>query len=199
MVDHAVRRAISRRTFLKTGAATSGALVLGVYLPDRKAAAAPAGALRFTPTMVVRIYAQGRVTLVMPMVEMGQGIYTAQAMLLAEELEVGLDQVEVEHAPPNDALYANSILHIQTTGLSASVRAFWLPLRQAGAVGRSLLIAAAAKRWRVDPSTCRARHGVVSAGSRRLGYGELVDAAAALPGPAPGTVARKDTKDFQPG
>src|SRR5882762_4756562 len=102
MVDHAVRR-LSRRTFLKTGAATSGALVLGVYLPDRKAAAAPAGALSFTPNAFVRIDAQGRVTLVMPMVEMGQGIYTAQAMLLAEELEVGLDQVEVEHAPPNEA------------------------------------------------------------------------------------------------
>src|SRR3979411_52630 len=123
MVDHTVRRLLSRRTFLKTGAATSGALVLGVYLHDPKAAAAP-GALSFTPNAFVRIDAQGRVTLVMPMVEMGQGIYTAQAMLLAEELEVGLDQFEVEHAPPNDALYANSILHIQTTGASASVRAF---------------------------------------------------------------------------
>src|SRR6267154_1375996 len=80
MVDHAVRRPLSRRTFLKTGAATSGALVLGVYLPDRKAAAAPAGASSLTPNAFVRIDAQGRVTLVMPMVEMGQGIYTAQAI-----------------------------------------------------------------------------------------------------------------------
>jgi isoquinoline 1-oxidoreductase beta subunit len=120
------------------------------------------------------------------------------AMLLAEELEVGLDQVRLEHAPPNDALYANSILHIQTTGLSASIRAFWTPLRQAGAVGRMLLIEAAAKQWGVDPSTCRAQHGSVlhSASSRRLGYGELADAAAALPVPARDSVTLKQPKDF---
>ena len=103
----------------------------------------------------------------MPMVEMGQGTYTSLAMLLAEELEVGLDQVRLEHAPPNDALYANAILHVQTTGLSSSVRAFWTPLRQAGAVARTLLIAAAAKQWGVDPAACRAQHGVVSDQGRR--------------------------------
>src|SRR5712675_2518200 len=198
MVDHALRRAISRRTFLKTGAATGGALVLGIYLPDRKAAAAPAGASSFTPNAFVRIDAQGRVTLVMPMVEMGQGIYTAMAMLLAEELEVGLDQVRLEHAPPNDALYANAILHVQTTGLSSSVRAFWTPLRQAGAVARTLIVSAAAKKWGVDPGTCRARRGVVydAATARHLRYGELVDAAAALPIPASDSVALKQPKDF---
>ena len=116
----------------------------------------------------VRIDLQNVVTLVMPMVEMGQGIYTSLAMLLAEELEVGLDQVKLEHAPPNDALYANAILHRQLTGMSSSIRAFWTPLRQAGAVARTLLIAAAAKQWRVDPAVCRAKHGVVSAGSRQL-------------------------------
>jgi len=135
---------------------------------------------------------------VMPMVEMGQGTYTALPMLLAEELEVGLDQVRLEHAPANDALYANRVLHIQTTGLSTSIRAFWMPLRQAGAIGRTLLIAAAAKRWSVDPGTCRAQHGVVShpASARRLPYGELVDAAAIRPVPAPDSVALKDPKDF---
>src|SRR5882672_5243474 len=149
-------------------------------------------------SMIPRIDRRGAVTLVMPMVEMGQGIYTAMAMLLAEELEVGLDQVRLEHAPPNDALYANSILHIQTTGLSASIRAFWTPLRQAGAVGRVLLIEAAAKQWGVDPSTCRAQHGAVlhSASSRRLGYGELADAAATLPVPARDSVPLKQLKDF---
>ena len=89
---------------------------------------------------------------------------------------------------PNDALYANSMLHVQTTGLSASVRAFWTPLRQAGAVARTLLVAAAAKQWGVDPATCRARHGAVSdAPARSLGYGELADAAATLPVPDPTT------------
>jgi isoquinoline 1-oxidoreductase beta subunit len=190
-----------RRDFLKVGAALGGGLVLSVALPNAigpvwaAAEASPA----FAPNAFIRIDRKGDVTLVMPMVEMGQGIYTAMAMLLTEELEVGLDHVRLEHAPANDALYANPILHAQTTGLSASIRAFWTPLRQAGAVGRTLLVAAAAKRWGVDPAACRAQHGVVSdlAGTRHLGYGELADAAAALPVPAAGSVALKDAKDFR--
>ncbi|HWS62656.1 MAG TPA: xanthine dehydrogenase family protein molybdopterin-binding subunit [Steroidobacteraceae bacterium] len=175
-------------------------MVLSVALPSAIGPAwAAAEALpEFAPNAFIRIDRKGAVTLVMPMVEMGQGIYTAMAMLLAEELEVGLDHIRLEHAPANDALYANSILHIQTTGLSASIRAFWTPLRQAGAVGRTLLVTAAAKRWGVDPVTCRAKQGVVSdsAGARRLAYGELADAAAALPMPTPGSIALKDPKDF---
>ena len=150
----------------------------------------------FAPNAFIRIDRQGAVTLVMPMVEMGQGTYTSLAMLLAEELEVGLDQVKLEHAPPNDALYANAILHRQLTGMSSSICAFWTPLRRAGAVARTLLIAAAAKQWGVDPAVCWAKHGVVSAGSRQLSYGQLVDAAAALPVPTPDSLALKDPKDF---
>jgi isoquinoline 1-oxidoreductase beta subunit len=191
-----------RRSFLKAGAAMGGGLAINLALPlalrPVLAAAAAAAPLTFAPNAFIRIDRQGAVTLVMPMVEMGQGIYTAMAMLLAEELEVGLDQVRLEHAPPNDALYANSLLHIQTTGLSASIRAFWTPLRQAGAVGRTLLISAAATQWGVDPATCRAQHGAVlhSASSRRLGYGELADAAARLPVPARESVTLKEPKDF---
>ena len=191
---------LDRRGFLKAGAAAVGGFVINLALPlaPRPAGAATPASPIFAPNAFIRIDRQGAVTLVMPMVEMGQGIYTAMAMLLAEELEVGLDQVRLEHAPPNDALYANSILHIQTTGLSASIRAFWTPLRQAGAVARTLLVTAAAKRWGVDPVTCRAKQGVVSdsAGARRLAYGELADAAAALPMPTPGSIALKDPKDF---
>jgi isoquinoline 1-oxidoreductase beta subunit len=191
---------LDRRSFLKVGAAVGGGLVLTVALPPvlRHARAAAGESSGFAPNAFIRIDRKGAVTMVMPMVEMGQGIYTAMAMLLAEELEVGLDQVRLEHAPPNDALYANSILHIQTTGLSASIRAFWTPLRQAGAVGRTLLISAAAKQWGVDPSTCRAQHGVVfdSTGARRINYGELADAAAALPVPARDSVTLKQPKDF---
>src|SRR6267378_3979762 len=191
---------LDRRGFLKAGAAAVGGFVINLALPlaPRPAGAATPASPIFAPNAFIRIDRQGAVTLVMPMVEMGQGIYTAMAMLLAEELEVGLDQVRLEHAPPNDALYANSILHIQTTGLSASIRAFWTPLRQAGAVGRMLLIEAAAKQWGVDPSTCRAQHGAVlhSASSRRLGYGELADAAATLPVPARDSVPLKQLKDF---
>jgi len=189
---------VGRRNFLKASAAFGGGLILSVALPSvLGSASAQAGASSgFAPNAFIGIDRQGVVTLVMPVVEMGQGTYTSLAMLLAEELEVGLDQVKLEHAPPNDALYANALLHIQTTGLSASIRAFWTPLRQAGAVARTLLIAAAAKQWRVDPAVCRARHGAVSAGSRRLSYGQLVDEAAALPVPAPGSIALKDPKAF---
>jgi isoquinoline 1-oxidoreductase beta subunit len=202
-IDHPAPGSPSRRDVLKVGLGTGGALLVIFGIPsiakrfrqdtasitEAKAEAAP-----FAPNAFIRIDRRGEVTLVMPMAEMGQGVYTAMAMLLAEELEVGLDQVKLEHAPPNDALYGNPIFHRQLTGMSSSIRAFWTPLRQAGAAARTLLIAAAAAQWGVDPAVCSAKHGVVSAGDRRLGYGELVDAAAALP--APDTVALKDPKDF---
>ena len=200
MSDDLPTPGLDRRSFLKAGAALGGGLALTIALPAvlRPVWAAAAASSSFAPNAFIRIDRQGVVTLVMPMVEMGQGTYTSLPMLLAEELEVDLDQVRLEHAPPNDALYGNSILHVQTTGLSTSIRAFWTPLRQAGAVGRTLLIAAAAKRWGVDPGTCRAQHGVVSnAEGARLSYGELVDAAATLPVPAPDSVALKDPRNFR--
>jgi isoquinoline 1-oxidoreductase beta subunit len=159
MSDKSLMPQLDRRRFLKVGAAVGGGLVLAVVLPQvlrpgrTSAEVSPA----FAPNAFIRIDRESTVTLVMPMVEMGQGTYTALPMLLAEELEVGLDQVRLEHAPANDALYANALLHVQTTGLSASVRAFWLPLRRAGAVG----VTAAAGRWGVDPAGCRARRGEV--------------------------------------
>jgi isoquinoline 1-oxidoreductase beta subunit len=183
-------------------------LLLGFALTDASTEsvfAAPASRVvenevtgTFAPNGFIRINPTGAVTLVMPMAEMGQGAYTALSMLLAEDLEVELDQIQVQHAPANDALYANSILHIQTTGLSSSVRAFWTPLRQAGAVGRNMLIAAAAKRWGVDPATCHAKNGVVfnASGSKHLSYGDLAKAPTKLPVPPVANVKLKDPKDF---
>jgi isoquinoline 1-oxidoreductase beta subunit len=195
--------AVSRRTFLQgtgllLGFALTGASTESVF-------AAPASRVvenevtgTFAPNGFIRINPTGAVTLVIPMIEMGQGVYTSLSMLLAEELEVKLDQIQVQHAPPNHALYVNSIIGIQNTGGSASVRAFWTPLRQAGAVGRNLLIAAAAKRWNVDPATCRAKDGGVfdASGSKHLSYGELAKAAAKLPVPPAANVKLKDPKDF---
>ena len=190
---------LGRRGFLVVGGALTGGLVIKLTVPIafRPPWAAEAGP-SFNPNAFIRINRQGVVTLVVPMVEMGQGTYTALPMLLAEELEVALDQVRLEHAPPNDALYANPVLHFQSTGMSSSIRAFWTPLRQAGAVGRTLLIEAAANRWGVDPGTCRAQQGVVlhAASARRLPYGDLVDAAAMLPVPATDSVKLKDSQDF---
>jgi isoquinoline 1-oxidoreductase beta subunit len=205
LIDHPAPESPSRRDVLKVGLGTGGALFVVFGIPsiakhfqqdtdivtETKVETAP-----FAPNAFIRIDRQGAVTLVMPMAEMGQGVYTSMAMLLAEEMEVGLDQVKLEHAPANDALYANAILRRQLTGMSSSIRAFWTPLRQAGAVARTLLIAAAAKQWGVDPALCSAKHGVVSAGSRQLSYGQLVDAAAALPVPTSDNLALKDPKDF---
>jgi isoquinoline 1-oxidoreductase beta subunit len=192
---------MDRRSFLKVGAAVGGGLALTLVLPSALSpgSAANITASDFAPNAFIRISRDGVVTMVMPMVEMGQGVYTSMAMLLAEELEVDLSRVRLEQAPPNDALYGNSILHIQTTGLSTSIRAFWTPLRQAGAVARTLLVSAAAHQWAVDPATCRAQHGIVSdfAGARHLGYGELVDVAATMQVPAPDKLALKAPESFK--
>ena len=115
----------------------------------------------FAPNAFIRIATDGQVTLTMPYVEMGQGTYTSIPMLIAEELEIDLKQVQLEHAPPNEKLYANPLLGVQATGNSNAIRGAWQPLRQAGAAARTMLVAAAAKRWKVDPATCRAQRGEV--------------------------------------
>src|SRR4029450_2787517 len=172
---------ISRRTFLLTGAAAGGGLLIGFSLPhliDVKAATASADS--FAPNAFVRIGPDDSVTLVMPQVEMGQGTYTSMSMLIAEELEVDLAQVTVEAAPADDKLYTNPLLGFQVTGGSTSVMAMWEPLRRAGATARVLLIAAAASQWNVDPASCRAEKGEVvhPPTGQRLNYGALGGAGA---------------------
>src|SRR5260370_28267581 len=107
---------------------------------------------------------------------MGQGPYTSIPMLIAEELDVSLKQVRLEHAPPNEKLYANPLLGVQATGNSNAMRGAWKPLREAGATARMMLVAAAAKRWGVDAKSCRAQDGEVIhvPTDQRLKYGELV-------------------------
>jgi len=171
-------------------AAAGGGLLLGCRVDDRSDQTA------FAPNAFVRIGADGRVTLVIPQIEMGQGMYTALPMLIAEELEVGLDQITVEQAPPNEKLYVNPLFGIQATGGSTSVRAFFEPLRKAGAAARMMLVAAAAAQWRVDPSTCRAKAGIVTHGpsGRSLTYGALAKHASEQPVPTELTL--KDPKDW---
>jgi isoquinoline 1-oxidoreductase beta subunit len=168
----------TRRTLLQAGIATAGGFLLGFHLPF----AAGAEAEVFAPNAFIRIDRQGKVTLVMPQVEMGQGVYTSIAMILAEELDAAFADVTLEHAPPNDALYANPTFHLQVTGNSNSIRAFWMPLRKAGAGARALLVQAAAKVWGVDPATCRAENSQVlhDPSGRKLAYGALAGPAAAL-------------------
>ena len=152
----------------------------------------------FVPNAFIRIGSDGSVTLTMPYVEMGQGTYTSIPMLIAEELEVALSQVQLEHAPPDEKRYGNPLFGgVQGTGGSSAIRAVWEPLRQAGATARVMLIAAAAKRWKVEPSSCHAERGEVvhKTSERRIGYGALADDAAQLP--IPEKVALKRPEEFK--
>jgi isoquinoline 1-oxidoreductase beta subunit len=188
---------LSRRSFLQVAAA-GGGLMLALRLPAANSEAAAAAGETFAPNAFIRIGGDGQVVLTMPYVEMGQGTYTSIPMLIAEELEVDLKQVRLEHAPPNEKLYGNPLLGgIQATGNSNAVRAAWQPLRQAGAAARIMLVAAAAKRWNVDPGSCRAEKGEVlhAPTGRRIKYGELAADAARLP--VPEGVALKQPKDFK--
>src|SRR5437870_1751207 len=179
---------LSRRRFLSVSAALGGGLLLG-FTAGRSISVAGAAekivSEPFTPNAFIRIDPNGQVTLIMPYVEMGQGTYTSIPMLIAEELEVDLKQVRLEHAPPNEKLYANPLLGVQATGNSNAIRGAWQPLRQAGATARTMLVAAAAQRWNVDPASCRAQRGEVlhSATGRRAKYGELAADAARMPVP----------------
>jgi CO/xanthine dehydrogenase Mo-binding subunit len=190
-----------RREFLRTaiglgmgvgvGAAFGGGLLIGFSGPAKAAGS-------FNPNAFIRIDPTGLITLIMPKVEMGQGTHTANAMLLAEELEVGLDQIRLQESPPDDALYGDPLNDgIQMTGTSTAMRYGWEPLRHAGALARLLLINAAARRWGTDPASCQARRGtVVHPGSgRALRFAELT--ADAVREPIPAVVPLKDPLEFK--
>jgi isoquinoline 1-oxidoreductase subunit beta len=193
--DRSASASLSRRGFLQAGAAAGGGLLLSLSLPPgmRESEAAP----EFVPNAFIRIGGEGQVVLTMPYVEMGQGTYTSIPMLIAEELGVDLKQVRLEHAPPNEKLYANPLLGVQATGNSNAIRGAWQPLRKAGATARTMLVAAAAKRWNVDPASCSAQGGAVlhEASGKRASYGELAADAARMP--VPENVTLKRPQDFR--
>jgi isoquinoline 1-oxidoreductase beta subunit len=189
---------VSRRALLTGGLA--GGFLLAFHLPLRAGnePVQPPDVTegKFAPNAFIRIDPAGKTTLVMPQVEMGQGVYTAVAMILAEELDADLAQVTLQHAPPNDKLYGNPTFGLQVTGNSNSIRAFWKPLRNAGAGARAMLVQAAAQQWQVDPASCKTSKGEVthSESGRKLSYGEL--ALAASRQTPPKEVALKDPRDF---
>jgi len=189
---------IHRRDILRASLFASGGLLLGFSLNvagSRLARAA--GAAAPSPTAFIRIGADNSITLIMPDTECGQGIWTSAAMLIAEELEVGMDQIKLMPAPPDAALYASPLLGEQATGGSTSIIADWTRLREAGARARMMLIQAAASKWHVDPATCHAAAGVVHHDESGISatYGELAEAANALP--VPGKVDLKPFSAFE--
>nr|MEA2797294.1 isoquinoline 1-oxidoreductase subunit beta [Phenylobacterium sp.] len=185
----------SRRALLQVGAGVGGGLLVGFFAPAK--AAAPGRAGGFSPNAFIRIDPAGNVTLIMPQVEMGQGTYTSISMILAEELDADWAKVTADHAPPSDALYGNPAFGLQATGNSNSVRAWWTPLRKAGAGTRAVLVQAAASGWRVAPEELRTESGEVihDTTGRRIGYGALTGRAAGLKPPADPPI--KDPKDFR--
>ena len=166
------------------GMAAAAGFLFGFHAPlygiSEAAEAAP-----FAPNAFIRIDRKGGVTLIMPQVEMGQATYTSISMILAEELDADWSRVGVEHAPPDATKYANPMLGEQATGNSNSIRAFWTPLRKAGAGARACLVEAAARNWRVPAAECRTEAGEVvhDRTGRRLAYGVLAARATAVAPP----------------
>ena len=186
-----------RRAFLKASAVAGGGLLIGFHLPlANRAGEAQAATNEFIPNAWIRIDANGTVTLRVASSEMGQGVYTAIPMLLAEELECDWARIQVEMAPADKA-YTNPLIGMQLTGGSTAVRAFWTPLRQAGAAARDLLIRAAAQTWKVQEDQCRAENGVVlhQTGNLKASYGVLAAKAATLP--VPSEVFLKEPGEFK--
>jgi CO/xanthine dehydrogenase Mo-binding subunit len=179
----------TRRDFLKVSLLAGSALAIGFRFDDEaEAADAPA---RFQPNGWVRIEADGTVTLTVGKSEMGQGVRTSLPMILADELEADWSSIRIEQASPSTQFSRLG------TGGSFSVAGSWTPLRKAGATAREMLISAAAARLVVDRASLRAELGFVihDASERRVSYGELTAAAAALPVPA--DVPLKKTGEFR--
>ncbi len=172
-----------RRDVLKLSLLAAGGLLLPIRL---RAGEAPhsSGPPILPPRAFIRITPEA-ITLIMPDTEFGQGIWTSAATLIAEELDVRLDQIRVEPAPADAALYATDGIE-QATGGSTSTIGDWMRLREAGARARVMLTQAAAQLWQVDPATCRAQDAVIhhDASGRSAGYAELAARAAAFPVPA---------------
>ncbi len=194
---------LSRRQFLKAGAAASAGLTLGFYLPADLAQAGPgkiagsAAAASFAPNSFVRIGTDNSVTVIAKHVEMGQGSYTGLATLVAEELDADWSQINVEGAPADAKLYNNLAWggEVQGTGGSSAIANSYEQLRKAGATARAMLVAAAAEEWNVPPNAITVERGVLMHGARELSFGQLAEKAAALP--VPTEIKLKDPKDFR--
>jgi isoquinoline 1-oxidoreductase beta subunit len=189
--------AIERRDFLKVSVMASGGLLIGFHFAGigSLASAQPSSTHAFMPNAFVRIGTDERVTVIVNHSEMGQGVYTSLPMLLAEELDADWTKVGFEPAPV-DPQYNHPAFGMQMTGGSSSVWSGLEQFRQAGAVARAMLIAAAAERWKTDAATCRTDSGAVfDESKRKLTYGQLAGAAANLTPPA--HVQLKDPKTFK--
>jgi isoquinoline 1-oxidoreductase subunit beta len=184
---------LARRTFLKASALAGGGMLLGVYIEPETLALGSTAPSRSVLNAFVRIEADGSVVIMAKNPEVGQAIKTTLPMLIAEELDVDWKDVRIEQADLDEAKYGE-----QFAGGSVAVPNQWLPMRQAGAAARFMLVGAAAKEWKVPESECATAAGrVVHASTKRsLGYGELAAKAAHLSPPDLGTLKLKNPNEF---
>jgi len=188
---------IERRSFIKTGTAAAGGLLIGLYLPKGSSESIVAAQFgppaAITPNAFIRIGTDDVVTLIIHKPDNGQGTETSLAMLLAEELECDWSRIRTEFAPINP-IYGGAL---QGTFGSLAIRTSYDPMRRTGAAAREMLVQAAAQRWGVDKSQCRADNGAVinTVTNARLTYGSLADAASKLP--VPSAVTLKDPAQFR--
>lgn len=192
----------SRRDFLKAGAVVGGGLVIAFVVPGARRfamaqeAGAAAAAAPFAPNAFLRIGNDDRITVLLSHSEMGQGIWTALPMLVAEELDADWSKIKVEHAPAAQA-YAHTAFGMQMTGGSTSTWSEFDRYRQAGAAAKAMLVQAASARFNVPAAEIRTENGEVVAGGQRIRYGDLADDAGKLPVPDPKTLKLKDPKDWK--
>lgn len=189
---------LSRRDFIKVSAAAAGAFVLGFYIPLR-ARAAEGGLQQGThdPNVFLKIAPDDTVTIISKHFEMGQGVVTGLATLVADELDADWSNVQVEFAPNNPALYKNLIFGVMATGGSTSIANSFEQMRKVGATARAMFVAAAARQWNVDASEISVRDGIIrhEGSDRRASLGEFVETAMAMP--VPEEVLVKDPKDWK--
>ena len=197
---------VSRRSFLAAGLTTGAGLTLGLVIPGIAKSETSAPGLTRTdqaetalaPNAFVRIGADDQVTVIAKHLEMGQGTHTGMATLVAEELDARWSQIEVVAAPADASRYNNLLWGpVQGTGGSTAIANAYEQMRQAGAAARAMLVGAAAARWQVAEETITVNQGVVmhEASGRRASFGELAEAAAALPVPA--AVLLKSPDEFR--
>lgn len=190
----------TRRGFLKGGAGLALAIVAPTVALAEVGGPGHAGSAmvdgEFSPNAFLRIGTDGTVTVVSKHLEMGQGVYTGLATLVAEELDADWSRVTVEGAPADAKRYSNLFWKAQGTGGSTAIANSYEQMRRAGATARAMLVSAAAQKWKVPASQITVKNGIVShaASGRKAGFGELAEAAAQLPVPA--NVKLKNPKDF---
>ncbi len=170
---------MDRRRFLQTSVLGGGGLIIGISLTgcSKSSDKVQTRGVGGQPNAWLRIGGDESITIIIDKCEMGQGVFTALPMLIAEELDVTLAAIRVEFAPAGKE-YTNTLLGAQLTGASTSVREAWTKLRTAGAQARAMLVGAAAEQWQVDAATLQLEDGaVVGTDGQRATFGQLAQAA----------------------